>query len=64
MIFVRIDPDMKGVGFERKLQVLIAEIKNQIAFITRDEPRPRDAGLLTEIKLFYESSRHRIVRAF
>ena len=64
MIFVRINPDMKGVSFERKLQVLIAEIKNQIAFITRDEPRPRDAGLLTEIKLFYEPSRHRIVRAF
>lgn len=60
MIFVRFNPDLKGVSFEKKLEVLVAEIKSIIALIESGD-RDVGGGFLTEIKLFYEADRHRIV---
>lgn len=57
MIFIRFNPDLKGIGMQRKLDALIDEMKRQIAFIESGETYPN--GFLKEIKLFYNDLPHR-----
>jgi len=57
MIFIRFNPDLKGVSMQRKLATLIEEMKTQIAFI--ESGKTYSGGFLKEIKLFYYDLPHR-----
>ena len=48
-IFIRFNPDGRGVDMEDKLVRLMAEVELQIGRITRSE----NVGLLEIVKLFY-----------
>jgi hypothetical protein len=48
-VFIRFNPDGKGVDMEDKLKVLVTEINKQIRRIDNDENK----GLLDIVKLYY-----------